>query len=476
MPAPDSHVLEVEATIPTDGMDAVQLLMATWTPGFYKVENYATRVLSISARAPGGGDVPLGHPQPNRWHAETRGLGSLVVSYRLKCAEQTVTTNWVGDGYAVLNGPATFITLAGAARRAHEVSVELPKGWSEVRTALPAAPGGGRWKYLAPDFDTLADSPLVAGNPVVRTFDVGGVPHALVAIGAVKGFDLKRAAADLKKIVMAQSQIWGGLPFKRYEFLLVLRSGRGGLEHGDSMLATTQVDELRTEAGYARWLDFISHEYCHAFNAKRLRPIELGPFNYEQEPRTPSLWITEGFTTYFGEMALVHAGLMKPEQFLASLSKEIASLQGTPGRLAQTLEASSNDVWTSESISGIGGDPKTSVSYYTKGYIVAFLLDAKVRRSTGGSRTLQDVMRLAYGRYGGARGFKPEEFRSAASEVAGSDLEPWFHRAIASVGELDYDEALSWYGLGFAPGSFTLERRPGADSEKQRHLEALFRP
>jgi predicted metalloprotease with PDZ domain len=241
------------------------------------------------------------------------------------------------------------------------------------------------------------------------------------------------------------------------------------------MLATTQAAELKTEKGYSRWLDFISHEYCHAFNAKRLRPVELGPFDYEQEPRTPSLWITEGFTTYFGEMALVRARLMKPEQFLASMSKEIASVQGAPGRLVQTLEASSNDVWTSDSTSGIGGDPKTSVSYYTKGYVVAFLLDAKVRLSTGGARTLQDVIRLAYRRYGGARGFKPEEFRGTASEVTGTDLEPWFHRAIASVEELDYDEALDWYGLRFAPGSFSLERRPGAGGVERKHLEALWR-
>jgi predicted metalloprotease with PDZ domain len=200
MPDTESHILEVEATIPTGGKDAIELLMATWTPGFYKVENYATRVLSISARVPDGRAVALEHPRPNRWHAETNGLRALVVSYRLRCDEQTVTTNWVGDGYAVLNGPATFITVEGEGRRGHEVTIELPKGWSRVLTALPAAPGGGKRRYLAPDFDTLADSPLVAGNPLVRTFDSGGVPHAVVAIGAVKGFDLKRAAASNTEI------------------------------------------------------------------------------------------------------------------------------------------------------------------------------------------------------------------------------------------------------------------------------------
>jgi predicted metalloprotease with PDZ domain len=232
---------------------------------------------------------------------------------------------------------------------------------------------------------------------------------------------------------------------------------------------------MQTPAGYLTWLNFISHEYCHAFNVKRLRPLELGPFDYEREPHTPSLWISEGFTSYFGELAVARAGLSTRADVLRSLSAKIEQLQKAPGRLVQTLEQSSLDVWTSESISGVRTNANTSVSYYIKGQIVGFLLDAAVRRASKGAKTLDDVIRLEYRRYGGERGFTPEEFYATASEVAGADLSGWFKRAVASTSELDYTEALDWYGLRFAPDSWTLEVRDDATAAQKNRLNAWLR-
>jgi predicted metalloprotease with PDZ domain len=266
------------------------------------------------------------------------------------------------------------------------------------------------------------------------------------------------------------------LPFRTYAFLLVFRPGGGGLEHRNSMLATTQAASTQTPAAYSRWLNFISHEYAHAFNVKRLRPIELGPFDYEHEVRTSGLWISEGFTTYFGNLAVTRAGLTSGSDFLAAVSAQIGQLQAAPGRLRQTLEQSSLDVWTSEGVSGVNTNAATSVSYYTKGAIVGFLLDAKIRRASGGGRSLDDVMRLALKRYGGERGFTAEEFRRTASEVAGVDLTAWFASATASTDELDYEDALDWYGLRFAPGAWTLEARPDATGGQRARLASLFTP
>src|SRR5262249_47232478 len=264
---------------------------------------------------------------------------------------------------------------------------------------------------------------------------------------------------------------WGFLPFKRYLFLCVFRPGGGGLEHLNSTLLTCNAASMRTPASYLSWLVFVSHEYFHAFNVKRLRPIELGPFDYEKEPRTPGLWVAEGFTCYYDALLTARAGLSTPGDFLARLSGNIDRLQKTPGRLEQTLEQASLNVWTS-SFSGIGGGDKM-VSYYVKGPVVAFLLDAKVRRATKGAKTLDDVMRLAYQRYSGAKGFTPEQFRKTTEEVAGVDLQAWFEKAVSSTEELDYAEALVWFGLRFAPGDATakkawrLEIRDGA-TEAQR--------
>jgi predicted metalloprotease with PDZ domain len=216
----------------------------------------------------------------------------------------------------------------------------------------------------------------------------------------------------------------------------------------------------------------------HAFNVKRLRPIELGPFDYESPPTTTSLWLSEGATTYLGNLMLARANLMTSEDFLRSMSSAIADLQTSPGRLVQSLEQSSAEVWTNSN-SGVGAS-KGTVSYYGKGNVVAFLLDAHIRRLTDGVKSLDDGMRLAYTRYGGELGFTADELRATFEEVAGRSLKAWFAKAIASPGELDYGEMLGWYGLRFAGAgtagrdSWTLEVRPRATAAQRRHLAALL--
>ena len=215
---------------------------------------------------------------------------------------------------------------------------------------------------------------------------------------------------------------------------------------------------------------------------KRLRPVELGPFDYENPPQTSSLWISEGLTTYFGDLMVIRAGLGTAQDFLSRLSTNIAQLQTSPGRLAQTLEQSSLDVWNSGT-SGVGRDTATKVSYYVKGPVVGFLLDAKIQRSTEGKKNLGDVMRLAYTRYSKARGFTSEQFRKTAEEVAGADLKEWFRKALASTEELDYSEALDWFGLRFAKSdgqaaanAWKLEISDDATEAQKSHLQRLITP
>ena len=233
---------------------------------------------------------------------------------------------------------------------------------------------------------------------------------------------------------------------------------------------------------YAGWLGFISHEYFHTFNVKRLRPVELGPFDYEHPPRTASLWIAEGLTNYYGELNVTRAGLATPDGFLAQLSSHIHSLQNSPGRLLQTLERASLDVWES-SLSGVQGDTSRTVNYYEKGPVVGFLLDARIRRATNNAKSLDDVMRLAYQRYSGARGYTPDQFRQTAEEVAGVDLAEFFRTALQTTEELDYTEALDWFGLRFdppsesgEPPSWRLEPRKDATEAQREHLRLWLQP
>jgi predicted metalloprotease with PDZ domain len=470
--APETRYAEIEASVPTGRRAAIDMMMAVWSPGFYRVEDYASRVQDLSARGAQGAALQVEQPQKNRWRIQTGGAPTVIVSYRLFCNSRSVTTNWVGDDLGVFNGAATFITLVEKARRPHEVRFELPPKWKRAMTALDAAPGGRPNHFRAADYDTLVDSPIVAGDLIVTEFDVEGSKHYLVDAGAVGQWDSRRAAQDLEKFVRETRRFWGFLPFKRYVFLNVFRQGGGGLEHKDSTLLTSSPTATTPSL---RWLAFVSHEYFHAFNVKRLRPVELGPFDYENPPQTPSLWISEGLTTYFGDLMVIRSGLGNAQDMLSRLSSNIGQLQNSPGRLVQTLEQSSLDVWGSGT-SGVGRNNATTVSYYVKGPVVGFLLDAKIQRATNGRKSLDDVMRLAYKRYSGERGFTPEEFRKTAEAVAGVDLKEWFRKSLASTEELDYAEALDWFGLRFTAsdgqqpaGMWKLEIRADAsDAQKSR--------
>jgi predicted metalloprotease with PDZ domain len=446
-PAPQTHYLEVEATYPTGGRPQVDLMMAVWTPGSYLVREYERHVEGLSAKGAGGRSLAAVKPAKNRWRVETGGAASVTVSYRVYGREMSVRTNWVEAGFAMLNGAPTFITLADRTARPHEVRIELPAAWQGSATALlPIA--GQPHAYRAEDFDTLVDSPIVAGNPVVRTFQVAGKAHHLVLEGDPSLFDADRAAVDLQQIVEAGVAAMGPFEYPHYFFLNMVVEAGGGLEHKNSFLTMSNRFVTRTRGPYINWLSLAAHEYFHNWNIKRLRPVELGPFDYETENYTKSLWVAEGVTDYYGALLVRRAGLSTTPEYLNMLSDSIEAVQTRPGRRVQSAEMASFDTWVKQ-YRPDENSANTSIDYYDKGATIAFLLDAKIRKATNGQRTLDDAMRLAYKRYSGAKGFTPEEFQKAMSETAGADLSAWFARVLTTTDELDFSEALDWFGLRF---------------------------
>lgn len=479
VPDPASQVARIEARVPARGRDTVELMMPVWSPGYYRIENYAGQVTEFVARAPNGAALAVTQPRPNRWRVATNGAPTITVTYALKCAGRSVTLNWVGEDLGVFNGSATYITLVERARRPHEVILALPAQWPDAATSLDVVPGANAHHYRADDYDTLNDSPIVAGRLSTHEFTVAGSRHQLVDAGNTAGWDGALAARNIQQFVRADSAFWGALPFRRYVFLNLFRPGGGGLEHLNSTLLTSRVSP-DAPGGNARWLNFVSHEYFHAFNVKRLRPVELGPFDYENPPSTVSLWISEGLTSYYGELLVTRAGLSAPADFLTTLSSHIRTVQTSPGRLVQTLAQSSQGVWTASGVSGVRQDQNTTVSYYDKGPVVGFLVDARIRRLTNGAKSLDDVMRVAYARYGGTRGFTHDEFVTVAENVAGASLRAFFQSAVFSTAELDYTEALDWFGLRFTDAgdlkrAWTLQPRPDATAAQQSHLAALMK-
>ncbi len=454
-PAPHTHYVEVSAAVPTGRQPHVELMMAVWTPGSYLVREFARHVENVTAVGPEGRALDVEKSDKNRWTITTGGAPTVTVRYRVYGREMSVRTNWVEEGFALLNGAPTFMTLADGVTRPHEVIVDPAKGWTRSLTGLEDMPGG-QHRYRAADYDTLVDSPILLGNPAVYEFTVDGKRHYLVNEGEAGVFDGARAARDLETLVREHQRMWGSLPYDKYLFLNLLTEAGGGLEHRNSTVLMASRWTTRTRRTYLGWLELAAHELFHVWNVKRLRPVELGPFDYENEVHTRSLWMAEGVTDYYADLMVHRAGLSTREEYLDSLSNKIEELQTTPGRSVQSAELASFDAWI-KYYRPDENSPNTSISYYTKGAVLAFLLDARIRRATGGARSLDDVMLAAYEQYSGPRGFTPEDFRAVAEQVAGTSLAGFWDPAIEGTAELEYREALDALGLRFRPGG----DRPG---------------
>jgi predicted metalloprotease with PDZ domain len=458
-PAPHTHYVHVHADVPASGRDSVELSMAVWTPGSYLVREFARHVETVTAKGPDGAALRVEKTAKNRWRIVTGGASRVSVSYRVYGREMSVRTNWIESAFAFLNGAPTFLTLAGDSARPHEVTIVPASGWTRSITALDA--GSQPHIYCAPDYDTLVDSPILVGNPELYEFSVDGTLHLLANVGDTAFFDAPRAVDDLEAIARAHKEFWGSFPYERYVFINLITEAVGGLEHARSSVLMTNRFVSRTRNAYLRWLELASHELFHAWNVKRLRPIELGSFDYEREVITPSLWIVEGITDYYGDVLVLRAGRASPQEFLDSLSDKIEEVQTTPGRAVRSVTLASIDAWI-KFYRPDENSPNTAISYYTKGAVVAFLLDAAIRRATRDRRSLDEVMREAYARYSGTRGFTPDDFRALTERVAGADLGTFWRSAIEGTDELDYTDALDVFGLQFRPVSRPPNGRPKA--------------
>src|SRR6188474_2338504 len=447
-PAPQTQYVEVEAAIPSAGRGEVEVYMATWTPGSYLIREYERNVEAVTASA-GSRALTVVKSTKNRWKITTGGAPSVTLRYKVYSREMTVRNNWVESAFAMLNGAPTFITIVERAARPHDVRVELPAAWKRVETALEPVSGSPN-TFRAADFDTLVDSPIIIGNPVVRDFTVDGKKHSIVFEGDTALVDADKTVSDIQKIVVAAKNVMGLLQYPHYNFFTMLTEQGGGLEHKNSFLGMGTRFLTRTDRAYKGWLGLIAHEYFHNWNVKRLRPVELGPFDYENENYVKMLWVAEGFTDYYADVLPKRAGLESRDEFLDGISNQIEQVQTIPGRLVTPVNMASFDTWIKqyrpdENLANV------SVNYYPKGAVIAFLLDAKIRKATNGARSLDTGMQWAMQRYSGDKGYTPDQFYAVMSEAAGTDLKGWFAKTAESADELDYTEALDYYGLRFRP-------------------------
>ena len=477
-PDPASKTFVVDVTVPAFDRPSVDMMMAIWSPGFYGLQNYADRVSSVVAHAADGRVLEVARPTPGRWTVATGGRTAFTLTYTVAAPRGSNLGNGVTETSAVIIGPATYITLVEPSPDTHrpaDVRLELPAGWTGSMTALAAAPDGRPNHYVAPDYDVLADSPILTGVDLTTTvFRVRGVTHYWTYLGHAT-WDGARVVEWLAPLIEEHVRFWGDLPYKKYAFLNIVTGGRGGsgVEHLNSVAITTSGDEPATPEARFRSAAFLSHEYFHAMNVKRLRPIELGPFDYEHAPVTTGLWVGEGLTSYFGDLLAERSGLGSPADYLNLESRHVRDLQvNQPGRLVQSLEQASSQMFER-----LPADRR--VDYYVKGPVVGLVLDAHIRHRTDGRKSLDDVMRLEYRRWSGAHGYTAAEFNQTVSDAAGVDVSALLHRLIATTDEIDYTEMLDWFGLRFAPNedparAWTLEVRPDATAAQRTHFAAFM--
>lgn len=452
------HVVEVRVWIKVVQDQPLEIAFAVWTPGSYMIREYSRNIEQLRASAHSGRDAPssaelvVERIGKNRWSIPGV-IGSIVcVRFRLYCREMSVRTNWVERDYAFITGAATFPFVVGRADQPVSLQLHKPRDWQHVATSLCEVTKGPTLVELqAKNFDELVDSPIVCGQLAISEFEIGGKLHSLVTSGADHLWDLDKAAADTQTLVTEHQRFWGDVPYDRYLFLNLLTEGGGGLEHDNCCVLMASRWTMRKRESYLNWLALVSHEFFHVWNVRRLRPAALQSYDYEHEQYLRELWISEGITSYFDDLALVRTGLCTPEEYLQRLSKNILTVQTSPGRFVQSLADASWDAWIKHYRPDENA-PNSRISYYLKGAVVAWLLDAQMQRQTAGVQNLDQAMRCAWKKYRKS-GFTLDDFNEIVIELAGQSMRNWLQQHILQTVELDYTNALGWFGVRFRPGN-----------------------
>jgi len=418
---PHAHLYEITLTIPEPNPNQA-FSMAVWIPGSYLVREFSKQVQELTAKQ-GSKKLAILQLRKNTWSLANTSTKPITVTYLVYAFDPSVRTAFLDSTRGFFNGTSLFMRVVGHENDPQQVVIAQPtndvkwrvENW-KVATALPALKinKAGWGTYRASSYDELADSPFELGEFWEGKFTVRGIQHRFVVSGAAATFDGKRLLADTQKIVEAELAFWHGKAGKPPEALLdngyvfmlrAMDNGYGGLEHMNSTALIAKrsdlprIGESTAPDGYITLLGLISHEYFHTWNVKRLRPAELVPYDYGHENHTELLWFFEGFTSYYDDMLLRRAGLINDEQYLGLVAKTINQVQQTPGRLIHSLASSSYEAWT-KYYRMDENSVNSTVSYYTKGALVALCLDLMLRES---GSNLDALMQQLWQKHGAAK-------------------------------------------------------------------------
>lgn len=435
----ETRMFHITTDVKNISESRLELSLPTWTPGWYTVENYFKNVLRFKITDAKGNRLQPAMIRKQTWQVETKGLDSIRVEFDYRANILALNQAKIADDFAFFTGTELFLEAAGHRKSPSTVRFQIPADWKIVSALNETS---DPMTFTAPDYDTLVDAPTEMGKFDISQFQVEGKPHYLVATpaGALAKDKAETFVQMLARVVAAQSSIFGGLPYDKYVYFYFFsrpESNAGGaLEHLNSHVAFAFSPSPEFMIGTA------SHEFFHLWNVKRIRPAEMWPYDYSREDETPLLWVSEGFTNYYGSLSLYRSGLRNRQQFLQSVESAINGIESNEARSYISPANSSVSTW-------VGYDTPVAfgISYYTQGQNLGALLDLSILHDTKGASGLDDVMRALYREfYQKGKGFTTEDMVGIVNRLSRHDYRDFYRRYVSGVEVPPYNAILGYAG------------------------------
>jgi predicted metalloprotease with PDZ domain len=469
-----AHLYRITLTIAKPAKNQ-RLSLPVWIPGSYMVREFSKHLQKLTA-SQGGKAVAVAQLDKCSWQVTNTAAKPLTLSYEVYAFDNSVRTAWLDAQRGFFNATSLCLRVEGQTNKPHQLHVKAINSIAFCALTTGAtvvkADKKGFGTYAFADYDELADTPFELGNFWRGEFTVRGVAHSFVVAGAPPTFDSKRLLADTQKIVEAEMALWHGdttkpsskPPFTKYVFMLnAVDDGYGGLEHRNSTALICNRRDLprlgakKPSDGYVTLLGLISHEYFHSWNVKRLRPAEFGRYDYSQEQYTQLLWFFEGFTSYYDDLLLRRAGLIDNAQYLKLLNKTINQVMQTPGAQVQSVAQSSFDAWV-KYYRQDENTPNATVSYYTKGALVALCFDLTLRQA--GKTNLDQVMRTLW-KFCKSGPMMQADFAEVLQKLSGRSFDAELAQWVHGTGTLPLERLLTNQGVQVVEDKPQLAQRLG---------------
>ncbi|MCC5815597.1 MAG: M61 family metallopeptidase, partial [Leptospira sp.] len=393
------HYYQVKLIMDAD-QDSLELVMPSWTPGSYMIRDYARLVHGFKA------NCPWEQTGLSNWtifpgkKLDVSDNSQIEIEYKIYAYEDlSVRTNHLEEDFGLINSPGLFFYIKewmndGKQSTEEKVSIsiefEIGKPFSFIHSSMERV---SEFQFITKSWDELFDTPFFLNHKKALEFECNGITHELVIEGNIYQNFQEQLLKDLKSITEYESKMMGENPNEYYLFVLILSDGKyGGLEHASSSINIFDQAKVNSEKDYSKLLELLSHEYFHLWNVKRIRPIALGPFDYENPNLTKELWIAEGITSFYDAYFLLKTKLMSSEQYLEKIYEDILNLEDNLGDEIMSLEESSFTAWN-KLYKRTSDSPNTSISYYTKGAVLVFCMNLRILEKSRGEKDFSGIMR-----------------------------------------------------------------------------------